>query len=151
MVRRLTRNQRGAPHAPPSRRGRSSSLPTARRGKRQSERARTVDVDDGLAFAEADKYVVDVVATLEDLTAVNRAPGEIGIVTFADLERLRPVFAVVDANAARKHIHDAVEFLVVVPLARCIERRHMALADPERAGFQCLFAVLPGVIGPSIS
>lgn len=104
--------------------------------------AGTIDVDDGFAFTDPDEDVVYVIAALQNLAAMDRPPREIGVVTLADLEGSLADFTEIDADAAGQHVHDAVEFLVMVQLAGRIECRHMALADPKVARLERLATVL---------
>ena len=76
-----------------------------------------IDIHDGLAGSRADQHEADVFLGTDDLPAVYVTTSEKGNLTRADQERLLALFAPIDADFSRDHVHNAVMFRVVVPLA----------------------------------
>lgn len=67
---------------------------------------------------------------------------ETGIVSSTEFEGLHPSGAVVDADAARTHLHHVVEVVLVVSPARLVERKDMSFAEPEFPDIRLLAANL---------
>jgi putative transposase len=65
----------------------------------RGECSRTIDIHDGFAFADANKNIVDVVATFEDLATMDSSTRKESVITLADFEGFFAILPKVHADA----------------------------------------------------